>query len=644
MSALIAVLGPSVAGPSASGPAAGGRAHAPAGAGGAPWRGCVVGDVTMIEGTGFRLVARAGHALGQLSVAAAGSIWAAADASLYYRADLRARLRDAGVGGTRDNSPAALAMAAYVAWGSGAASRLEGDLALLLWDASRRRLVASRDFVGRRPLYVASLADGGLAVASGVQALLALPNCPRTLSPAAIAGVAAGLPESPWDTAYSAIRVLPAGRTLVATLGRDGQVESVTTERHWTPPTFESGGGAPFDEAAAELRHLLREAVAERMDDRAPTGVWLSGGWDSTAIYGAGQAELRERGGRGELRAVSMSYPVGDPGREDELISRVTGFWGAEPHWCDSAPIALFGDASRDARSRDLPFAHPYALWTRELAAATAGHGWKVALDGSGGDQLFQLSPVYLADLMRRGRWLAARREWRARDMRGLGWRRFARYAVLPLVPPAGVRALTALRGGRRLHGIRTWPLPPWIRPGFAAAHDLGARAESRLPRRPGERHGAHETRWFFESSYSPTVLAEQAADARLAGIELRSPLLDARIVAHAARRPREERSDRGQTKRLLRSAARGLLPDDVLAPRASRTGTTGGYYRQRLLAELPELASRVLPVSALADMGIVHPSAFADAVRRSVQGGAQEFDVALFYTIQAELWLRAHG
>jgi asparagine synthase (glutamine-hydrolysing) len=603
-----------------------------------------VGDVNLIEGTGFRLIARAGPALGRVSVSAAGSVWAAADAALYYRDDLRARLRDAGVGGPRDDSPAALAVAAYVAWGSGAASRLEGDLALLIWDSSRRRLVASRDFVGRRPLYVASLADGGLAVASEVSSLLALPGCPRTLSPAALAGVAAGLPESPWDTAYSAIRVLPAGRTLVATLDRDGRVESVVTERHWTPPTFESGGGARFDAAAEELHHLLRAAVAERMDDRAPTGVWLSGGWDSTAIYGAGQAELRDSGARGDLRAISMTYPQGDPGREDDLITRVTGFWDAEPHWCDSAPIGLFGDAAGEARSRDLPFAHPYALWTRELAAATDAQGVRVALDGSGGDQLFQLSPVYLADLVRRGRWLAARREWRARDMRGLGWRRFVRYAVLPLLSPGVLRAVTTLRGGRKLHGIRTWPLPPWIRPAFAHAHDLGARAESRLPRRPGERHGAHETRWFFESSYSPTVLAAQAADARRAGVELRSPLLDARIIAHAARRPREERSDRGETKRLLRAAARGLVPDDVLAPRGSRTGTTTGYYRQRLLAELPELARRVLPISALADLGIVDPEAFAGAIRRSVQGGVQEFDVALFYTIQAELWLRAHG
>ncbi len=583
-------------------------------------------------------------ALGRLSWAFADGLWVAADAALYYREELRTSLNAAGVDASVDSSAATLVLAAYRAWGTELAAHLEGDFALLLWDRPRRLLLAARDFVGRRPMYIATLADGGIAIASDVSTLLALRACPTTLASDALAGVAAGLPESPWDTAYESIRVLPAGHTFSARVDVGGRLERTATERHWIPPTFERGGGAPFAEAADELNGLLRAAVRERLDDAAPTAVWLSGGWDSTTIYGAGKAELRNGAVTGELRPVSMSYPVGDPGREDELIDQVAAFWNDSVNWCDSSPITLFGDARADAADRDLPFAHPYALWTRQLAATTRAAGSSVALDGSGGDQLYQLSPIYLADLVARGRWLAARREWHARNMTGLGWRRFVRYAVLPLLPPPALGFIAAMRGGRPVNGIRTWPLPPWIRRDFALSHDLSDRAGSSLPRRPGERHGAHETRWFFESSYSPTVLAVQAADARRAGVELRSPLFDGRVVAHASQRPREERSDRGQTKLLLRAAARGLLPDDILAPRRSRTGTTTAYYRRRLLAELPVLCRIVLPLSALADLGIVDPVAFSNAVQRSVQGGVEEFDVALFYTIQAELWLRAHG
>lgn len=631
MTALVAVLGPSSTGM---------RRVSDGQSGGEEYR---YRDPT----GGVHILARPRPAPGELTTATVDGVEVVADAALYYQQELVQRLRGRGITPT-GSSAAALLGAAYLAWGDGMASRLEGDIAAVVWDPRRRRLLAVRDFLGRRPLYLARLSDGGLALSSSVAALLSLPACPSTLSLPAIAGVAAGLPESPWDTAYDAITVLPAGRTLVVEVDAEGRVTRVRMERHWTPPTFESGGGAPFDEAAAELRHLIREAVAERLDPEGPTAVWLSGGWDSPTVYGAGQAVLSEgrAGNAAGLRAASMTYPPGDPGREDDLIEQVVRFWDGRNglHWCDSAAIPLFGEAEREAVARELPYAHPYALWTRGLAAVTAASGARIALDGSGGDQLFQLSPVYLADLLRGGRWMAARREWLARDMGGLGWRRFFRYAVLPLTPVPLVRLAELARGGRPLRGIRGWPLPPWIRADFAAAHDLGSRQEPVLPRRRGESFGSLETRWFFESSYSPTVLVAQGADARQAGVELRSPLFDGRVVQYASRRPREERSDRGQTKQLLRAAARGLVPDAVLAPRRSRTGTTEGYYRQRLLRELPGLARRVLPLSALADLGIAEPSAFAGAVQRSMQRGVQEMDVAIFYTLHTELWLRARS
>ena len=113
-------------------------------------------------------------------------------------------------------------LAAYREWGAAAPRRLEGEYAFVLWDDARRELLAARDLVGRRPLYVATLSDGGLAVADAVSPLLAIAACPRTLNPASIAGVAAGLPETPWDTAYASVALLPAGATLRASVERRG--------------------------------------------------------------------------------------------------------------------------------------------------------------------------------------------------------------------------------------------------------------------------------------------------------------------------------------------------------------------------------------------------------------------------------------
>jgi asparagine synthase (glutamine-hydrolysing) len=74
----------------------------------------------------------------------------AADASLYYRAELHAALLVAG------RPPRGPSASHYLlaAWRAGAVlvERLEGDFAFVLWNERERRLLAARDFQGTRPL------------------------------------------------------------------------------------------------------------------------------------------------------------------------------------------------------------------------------------------------------------------------------------------------------------------------------------------------------------------------------------------------------------------------------------------------------------------------------------------------------------
>ena len=570
----------------------------------------------------------------------------AADASLYRREELARALAAEGVtaggmaaGGIAagGDGAAALLAAAYQAWGDRAAGRLEGDFAFVVLDRVRRRVVAARDPIGRRALHFAH-AGGRLVVASTPDAVVARLPGPRRLNLAHLAGRAAGLLEA-WDSAYEGVAPLPAGHTLVAELRADGTAGVPELRRQWMAPTFEQPG-EPFAAAADRLRALLERAVAERLDPAAPTAVWLSGGYDSTAVYGAGQAALRAGSPGGPVLAVSMSYPPGDAGREDELIEAAARFWGGGVEWRQVDDAPLFGDAAEGARRRAGPFAHAFEQWMATLARAAVDVGARVVLDGSGGDQLFQVSPVFLADLVRSGRWRAARDQWRAMGLGGAGWRRFARAGVLPLLPDGALRLAGLLRGGRSIRGVRAGIVPAWIRP--ERRGELMARLELRLPRRRGESESARESRWYFETSYSAAVFAEQRAIARRAGVEVRSPLLDRRIVELAATRPREERAGGGETKRLLRQASRGLLPEGLLATRRSRTGTTSHYYRRALLRELPAVAASVLEGSVLAALDVLEPTAFRSAVERYRRGGDAELGAALFATAQAEFWIRA--
>ena len=570
-------------------------------------------------------------------VARDGELAVVADASLYYRDELRRALTDAGAP-PPGNTPSDLILAAYRAWGERCPEHLEGDFAFLLWDTGEQRLLCARDFGGKRPLFYAR-EGGSVLVASTIGALLAHPRCPADLNLVAIAADAAALFAVRDETCRRAVRVLPAGCSLVAT--REG---TVRIRRHWSPPPIGTESHLGFKEAADVLRGLLRGAVRERLAGTGPTSVWLSGGWDSSAVFAAGEKVLKERGEGERFRAVSISYPPGDPGREDEIIQSIADRWNSPVHWLQIGDIPLLDHPRARAACRDEPFAHAFEMLNRTLAAGSRAVGARVALDGNGGDQLFQVSNVYFADLLRSGRWRSLVREWRAKGMAGAGARTFFRWAMQPLLPTPLLSLATFLRAGRPLRGNWERPVPDWFEPRFMRKYRLLERERVHAPPRTLASPAAHETFWYLSYPYFPRVFGSVGSFALEAGVEIRSPLLDRKVVEFAASRPYTERSAGRETKRLLREAGHGLLPPEVLAPRAVRTGVTSAYLDRSLRRIYAGKIDRLIRAPLLlAEFGIVDPVAFRRRWTDYLRSGEGNLGVNLFLTLQAELWLRAH-
>jgi asparagine synthase (glutamine-hydrolysing) len=495
-----------------------------------------------------------------------------------------------------------------------------------------RRVLAARDIGATRTLFYAETRDG-LLLASTVAGLVAAGADPA-LNLRHLGEVAGGLALDEASTCLTAVARIPAGHTLTREGDRPAFVRA-----HWNPPTFESGGRLTLEDGAIALRELLTHAVAERLDRTRPTSVWLSGGWDSPAVFGP--AMVATGGDTDRVRTVSITYPIGDPGREDDLIASILKRWGATPHWIESSDISLLDELRAGASVRDEPFAHVFEHWNRALARGSRDVDSRVALHGNGGDQLFQVSLVYLADLVRQGRLLSVARECRARGVRDA--RTLFRWAVQPLLPSVALGAAAAIRGGRPLRGYLDRDLPAWIDRSFARQHGLPDRARGTPTRRAGESFAAAESRHYLTAPYFPRVYACVGALARDEGVEIRSPLMDPRVIAFAAARPREERASRQETKRVLRAAMRGIIPDDVLAPRRTRTGTTGRLFARAFRAAGSNLVAEATRHSRLAQLGIIDPAALERGWRewQATQDG--NLGVALFLTLQTEFWTRAH-
>jgi asparagine synthase (glutamine-hydrolysing) len=572
---------------------------------------------------------------GATGIGMRGRVVAVADASLYYRGDLRARLEAGGVHAASDE-PVDLILAAYERWGPSCIEWLEGDFAFVLWDATRRRLLMARDYVGRRPLHYALIPEG-IVVASTASAVAAHPACSRELDHGLIAGSMAGLLGGSDRSAYRAVRPVPVRTALTWTEARGLRVAA-----QWDPPTFSLGGRASGDDAAAELRELIARAVVERVPANGPAVVWLSGGADSTSVFAGGQDALARQGAP-PLRAVSLSYPEGDSARENPWITAVAERWDTRVEWLDSETIPLLDGVAERAARRDDPYAHTFEACNRALSATSRSLGARVVFDGFGGDSLFHVSDAFLADLFVFGRWRWLAKEWRLRE--GGDGRDFFRACVRPMLPAPLFALATAIRDGTPLHDPRRQRIPEWIPATAVAQLNLDGMTRREPARRWHEGAAAYESRWYVTAPYMPRALTWASGFALEEGIEVRSPLVDRRILEFAASRPLSERNSGGESKWLLREAMRGLIPPAVLAPRESKTGVPQGYLRRQLLHGLKPVATVVFDGgrSRLADAGLLDVACLRNSLDRYAATGEHLLGVQLFLTLQAELWLRSH-
>ena len=553
-----------------------------------------------------------------------GDLSVAADATLYYRDDLLEALSAVNVRPS-GRSPAHLVAAAYRAWGTQCVEHLEGDFAFVVRDHARRRTFAARDFMGRRPLYHAEL-NGALMVSSLVGAIVAHPACDRELDDLALAELV-GVSLAGHDrTPYRVVKALPAASALV----RDGSGATRVSE-YWRMHVTHDPVPESFDDASERLRELLAGAIVERRASDGPTTIWLSGGYDSPAMFAIGNQAL-DRSGYSRLAPVSFTYPVGDPGREDELIDEIAAFWSVQPVWLSIDDVPLLDHAAEHAAGADIPFQHAFENWLRALLGATARQASRVALYGDGGDQLFAVSTVFLRDLFNDRRWRELRREWRA----------FGGGGVRALWATVAKPALAERARARRAPARPAIAFPDWLNRDFVARHSMGTRqAEAESALASGGGFAAAETRRSLGNPTIPRVLAGLSGLALEHGVELRAPLLDRRIVEFALRRPRAERASGGAVKHLLRHSARGLLPPSVLAPRPVKTGVLTDYFARSFRADPSGIVSDAFARSILAERGIVDGAAMQQAWREYKTGGAGGGG-HLFVAFQTEMWLRA--
>ncbi|HWB07038.1 MAG TPA: asparagine synthase (glutamine-hydrolyzing) [Verrucomicrobiales bacterium] len=417
-------------------------------------------------------------------------------------------------------------------------------------DLDRQKVLLVRDFFGIKPLYY-TVWEGGIAFASEMRALLALPQVDRSLDPQVLYNfLRFSVADDGRSTLYRGIRQVKPGHFLEIDLRNPSDHK----EHCYWQLELKEPQRLSFSEAAEGLRERFVQSVRLHLRSDVPVGAALSGGVDSSAIV----ACMRKLEPEAEIHTFSYT-PRGHSFSEEKWARLAAESAGARQHFVDFTAAELTQDLDRLLKTQEEPVGSTSIYAQARIFRRAREEGVIVMLDGQGGDEILAGYPMYfgakLAGMVRRGEWGRLWNLWRNRSHAG-GGHRSAWFMAAGHLLPGWIE-----RAGRKL--VRKELFPPWLnRQWFKDQKITPGRMERRLDR-TGVRGVLVET---LTRTILPQLLHFEDRNSMAYSVESRVPFLDVDFAEFALSLPEEYLlGDDGITKKVFKEAMRGLVPGGIL-------------------------------------------------------------------------------
>src|SRR5262245_32676637 len=525
---------------------------------------------------------------------------------IYNYRELRDELRSRGHE-FQTEGDAEVLLHAWAEWGEDALERVNGMFGFAVWDDDRATLTLATDPFGEKPIYYA-VAGERLVYGSEIKAILEDPCVAAAADEEAVAlFLTRGAMPEIHRSFFRGVERLPAAHVLTWKAGE------TRARRYWTPQPVDHP--AAYEDAVELLRELLLDSITLRLRSDVPVGTSLSGGIDSSTVV-ALSAKLA---GDHRRHAFTASFPgfARDEWRFAAEVAECAGV--VEHHRVEPTPRALLDDLPRLVLDHEEPVGSLsiYAQW-RVMAAAKEA-GVTVLLDGQGGDELFAGYPTAVGFALRSVPRLQALRELAGRPGR-VG--SVAQSFAMDFLPDPA----------RRLYRRRS--ATAYAAPELVAATAPKERPLLRLGN--GSPLGRELLAETFDTSL-PSLLRYADRSSMAHSREVRLPFLDRRIAELALSLPASFLYRDGTTKRILRDAGRGLVPDAIL----DRTDKVGFEPPQRSWLAEPALRSHVADV-------LLDPKARsrglydAAEIEADTRSGSWRDPDGIWRAYNVEVWLRS--
>lgn len=482
---------------------------------------------------------------------------------IYNYIEVRRELEKSGVVFTTESDTEVL-LQLLVSRGPGALTQLNGMWSFALYDIFEKRLLLSRDRLGKKPLYYVQSGEH-LAFSSEMKNLFTyLPQLAYNQDYIDYSVQHVTDNESREDCLIQGIKKFPPG---CYGIFQNGKLEM---ERYYFPEQLLQNRNPykSFGEATEAFRELFESSCRLRMRSDVPVGSALSGGIDSgflvstiaklgfarSGIYKALISSFPDSFLDETKAAVQVAEQAGVPRETMEVISMMN-------------PDNLFRTAyqfEEISGTSPVPFLQLYrGFRDRNIV---------VSLDGHGSDELFG---GYAADLF----------EKLKDDFPNI------------LQMKRTINAIDKMYGFNNLINLKkTWPY---------FKQEVLRKMQSKEPFRLVKKESFYKQK-LFHSTFTgilPTLLRNYDKYSMASGVEVRMPYLDYRIVEFAFSLPNAYRFRNGYSKAVVRNAARNIVPAAILKNKV-KTGWNSpmgewfsGPWREWMLDEIHSYEFKQCPL-----------------------------------------------